>query len=147
MCQAFNHRLQPSHQPAHQLTCQDMKHFMVSLFYYEINCWVICSVLDEIKHQGIDDVYCLSVNDAFVMRQVYTKILLYFMCLISSISGAFIKVWKKRIKMNPIRSTLVTSRKSSYYLTELACSPEEWECHVYGNQKEVLESDHGDIVQ
>ena len=29
----------------------------------------MCVYLDEIKAQGIDEVYCLSVNDAFVMRQ------------------------------------------------------------------------------
>jgi peroxiredoxin len=28
-------------------------------------------VADEIKKLGVDDVYCLSVNDAFVMRQVW----------------------------------------------------------------------------
>jgi len=27
------------------------------------------AVYDEMKGMGIDDVYCLSVNDAFVMRQ------------------------------------------------------------------------------
>lgn len=27
--------------------------------------------IDEMKALGIDDVYCLSVNDAFVMRQVF----------------------------------------------------------------------------
>lgn len=28
-----------------------------------------CHVADELKQCGIDEVYCLSVNDAFVMRQ------------------------------------------------------------------------------
>ena len=36
---------------------------MLTKLFNEIN-------LDEMKSYGIDDVYCLSVNDAFVMRQV-----------------------------------------------------------------------------
>jgi peroxiredoxin len=42
----------------------------------------VCSVVmfihaEEIKSYGVDEVYCLSVNDAFVMRQVCTRIIIH----------------------------------------------------------------------
>jgi peroxiredoxin len=30
---------------------------------------ILCVYSDEIRKNGVDEVYCLSVNDAFVMRQ------------------------------------------------------------------------------
>jgi thioredoxin-dependent peroxiredoxin len=35
-----------------------------------IQCDAHFCFIDEVKALGIDEIYCLSVNDAFVMRQV-----------------------------------------------------------------------------
>lgn len=45
---------------------------MVSIYYFPNSSCMIHYCVDEMKQQGVDEVYCLSVNDAFVMRQVYT---------------------------------------------------------------------------
>jgi peroxiredoxin len=86
----------------------------------------VCSVkmfihTEEIKSYGVDEVYCLSVNDAFVMRQVCTRMLNHVafcsekcndVCLCACVcSGVFTRAWLQRTPMTPILSTQATSSR------------------------------------
>lgn len=58
-------------------TFPDTRSVMVSRIYLFWTYFILILCLfflafttDEIRKLGVDDVYCLSVNDAFVMRQV-----------------------------------------------------------------------------
>ncbi len=69
---------------------------------------------DEILSLGIDEVYCLSVNDAFVMRQVSFIAHIFWFRLRSFlyfISGESIKDWTKKMKMRLIPLILEISRR------------------------------------
>lgn len=54
---------------AHQLTFQATKRSMVRISQDKYSKYSHKTVIDEIISSGVDEVYCLSVNDAFVMRQ------------------------------------------------------------------------------
>lgn len=90
---------------------------------------------EEILSLGVSDVFCFSVNDAFVMRQVGAaynrhpamsllfsdRLMMMMMC-----SGASTKDWTPRKPTLPAQSIPETSRRSSSFLTELPFSPAEW---------------------
>lgn len=94
-----NSFLQPSLPPVPPLIYQNLKNAMVSLHFSSPFRFSLVSnsftpffasygFPDEIRSLGVDEVYCLSVNDAFVMRQVNLSpcfpSLVYFILFISS---------------------------------------------------------------